>query len=238
MSSAIFNPNLSITYGIDPRYRPMQVVVHNAPTSYQVAAAYHAGVNPQQIYHTQNPANLRPLQQNQNYINQAQIRAQAQNHVQNHIQKRAKLNHDGSSAQSPAQIHIPKRPQKHVQKRTQKLNDTQIRAKSSAQTQAQSTVQIHAQTPVFHTQRLAQIAPQNHAQSLVKPDAQNHTVETDPVCVPANIQAPTHWKTELKRLIDDVMLDEEVGFSPEFQMKVIAATTFCQALFAPSSSTN
>ncbi|EGG04970.1 uncharacterized protein MELLADRAFT_108028 [Melampsora larici-populina 98AG31] len=39
-----------MTYVIDPRYRPMQTVVHNAPTAYQVAAAYHAGVqvNPQQ----------------------------------------------------------------------------------------------------------------------------------------------------------------------------------------------
>ncbi|EGG04982.1 uncharacterized protein MELLADRAFT_108025 [Melampsora larici-populina 98AG31] len=184
-----------MTYVIDPRYRPMQTVVHNAPTAYQVAAAYHAGVqvNPQRvshwsmfqveqvfkaqfhclskIYYIQNSPNPHPLQQTQNYINyaqsqnHAQIGTHAHNHAQNPIQKRVKISHP---QETPAKVYKRSSPQMVLQKRAHKQSHQQAQRS-----------QIRAKgTPQTQTQPLAQINAQPlaqiHAPTPVKIHAQGH----------------------------------------------------------------
>ncbi|KAH9820594.1 hypothetical protein DFH28DRAFT_1194404 [Melampsora americana] len=179
----------------------MQGIVYNAPTTYQFAAAHHAG----EVKPHQNPAHLRPLQPTQNYTNYAQIRAHPHPHAQKHvpkgIPKRVRFSPTESSAQisilGPAPVRSQKNPRKQAPKGIRKLN----------------------------------VSP-----SPIKNDPRNPALWTPAVW--QSLQAPNCWKTTLKYLMDDVLLDDEDGFSAEFHMKVIAAMTFCDELVAPFSSSS
>ncbi|EGG00270.1 uncharacterized protein MELLADRAFT_93752 [Melampsora larici-populina 98AG31] len=222
MSNGMFNSNPSVTYIIDPRYRPMQEVVRTTPTAnYQVAGAYQAGaqVNPQQVYCTQNSSNLRPLQQIQNYpSNHAQIRA---HHLApDHIQKRVKLSHP---EETPAKICKESSPQIVLQKRAQRP----IRGVKFDLGPSRPSHPKHLPRAPCPAKRLRSCLAKHLRQPPVTDQADQ---EPDP---------STTWKQSLKHLVDDVVFDGEDGYSPEFHMKVLAATSFIDELLSPpSGSTN
>ncbi|EGG00254.1 uncharacterized protein MELLADRAFT_112015 [Melampsora larici-populina 98AG31] len=218
MSNGMFNSNPSVTYIIDPRYRPMQEVVRTTPTAnHQVVGVYQAGAqaNPQQIYYMQNSPNPLPLQQNQNYINyahnHAQIGTHTQNHAQNPVQKRVKLSHP---EETPAKICKESSPQIVLQKRAQRP----IRGVKFDLGPSRPSHPKHLPRAPGPAKRLRSCLAKHLRQPPVTDQADE---EPDP---------STTWKQSLKHLVDDVVFDGEDGYSPEFHMKVLAATSFIDEL--------